>query len=226
MYTRYHLKIWVAILVLLSLACNSQLDKIFGSPDPPEIERIGTVGDRYEADPGDTLTVVVEANNPEDGPLSYRWSASGGTLMQPVNRDTVRWVAPNAGGFYTISVSVSNTADDPAEAEITIQVFSQEVPAVQISAPRNGDDLVQFSTVTVSASAYHVNGLQSVTLWVNDSLRASRPPLPGSGSYEFDLYLDLPGGPNTLRVEAVANGTGLSGSDAVTVTVEEILPKH
>lgn len=225
MCARDHLKIWAAILVLLTLACGSQLDKIFGSPDPPEIERIHTVDDRYEADPGDTLTVVVTASNPEEGALSYHWSTSGGTLLQPVNRDTVRWVAPNAGGFYTISVSVSNTAEDPAEAEVTIQVFSQEAPAVQITAPANGDDLVQFSTVTISASAFHVNGLQSITLWVNDSLRASRPPLPGTGSYEFDLYLDLPGGPNILRVVATANGTGLTGSDAVTVTIEEILPK-
>lgn len=225
-YARYHLKIWGVILMLLSLACGSQLDKIFGSADPPEIERIFTVNNRYEADPGDTLTVVVIATNPEQGALSYRWSAGGGTLIQPVNRDTVRWVAPNAGGFYTIGVSVSNTAEDPAEAEVTIQVFSQEAPAVQITAPRNGDDLIQFSTITITAGAFHVNGLQSITLWVNDSLRASRPPLPGSGSYAFDLYLDLPGGPNTLRVEATANGTGLTGSDAVTVTIEEILPKH
>lgn len=226
MKKNHYMRVFPVILVLLVLACNSQLDKIFGSPDPPEIEHIRTVNDRYEADPGDTVTVIVIATNPEEGALSYRWTASGGTLLQPVNRDTVRWVAPNAGGFYRISVSVSNTSDDPAEAEITLQVFSQEVPAVQITAPRNGDDLIQFSTVTVSASAFHVNGLQSITLWVNDSLRASRPPLPGTGSYVFDLYLDLSGGPNTLRVEAVANGTGLTGSDAVTVTVEEILPKH
>lgn len=212
-----------AALTAILLSCDSNL---FGSKQPPVIDDIRTDNDIYKVYPGDTVTVVVTATNPEEGSLSYAWSADGGDLLLPHNRDEVKWVAPNiGGGHFTIEVTVSNVSDKSATADIQIEVISQDNPTVQILSPDEGEFLVQFTEITISANASHPNGLQSVKLLVNDTLKATLPPQNNSNLYEFDYALDLPGGLNTFKVEAAAKNTGFIGSDSVTVSIEVILPK-
>lgn len=209
-------------ITAIYLSCDSN---IFDPKQPPVIENIRSENDIYEVNPGDTVTVVVTATNPEEGPLSYAWTADGGELLLPRDREQITWVAPGvSGGSYTIEVSVSNTADLSTTGSVTIVVISQAAPSVQISSPRNGAFVIQFTEITISASAFHVNGLQRVNLFVNDSLEQTLPPRSGN-TYNFQYVLNLPGGDNTFRVEAVANNTGITGSDEVTVSVEVILPK-
>lgn len=217
-------KILLVLIILAAIytGCDSDL---FRSKEAPVIESIRTANDIYKVNPGDTVTVIVVAVNPEEGPLSYAWTANGGELILPHDREQVTWVAPGAGGgFYTIEVTVSNTADKSAAASVTIEVISQATPPVQILSPTEGAFVIQFSEITISASAYHDNGLQRVSLFVNDSLEQTLPPYSGN-IYNFQYVLNLPGGDNTFRVEAVANNTGITGSDEVTVSVEVILPK-
>lgn len=212
-----------AVLTAIFLACDSNL---FGSKQAPVIEIIRTDNDIYKVYPGDTVKVVVTAANPEEGSLSFSWSADGGDLLLPHNREEVQWVAPNiGGGRFTIEVTVSNVSDKSATASVQIEVISQDNPTVQILSPDEGEFLVQFTEITISASASHPNDLQNVKLFVNDSLEAVLPPQANSDIYEFDFALDLPGGPNTFKVEAAAKNTGFIGSDSVTVSIEVILPK-
>lgn len=212
-----------AVLTAIFLACDSNL---FGSKQAPVIESIRTDNDIYKVYPGDTVKVVVTAANPEEGSLSFSWSADGGDLLLPHNREEVQWVAPNiGGGRFTIEVTVSNVSDKSATASVQIEVISKDNPTVQIFSPDEGEFLVQFTEITISASASHPNDLQNVKLFVNDSLEAVLPPQANSDIYEFDFSLDLPGGPNTFKVEAAAKNTGFIGSDSVTVSIEVILPK-
>lgn len=213
----------LAALTALFPGCDSNL---FGSKQPPVIEDIRTDNDIYKVYPGDTVTVVVTATNPEEGSLSFSWSADGGDLLLPHNRDELQWVAPNiGGGRFTIEVTVSNVSDKSATASVQIEVISQDNPTVQILSPKDGEFLVQFTEITISASASHPNGLQSVKLFVNDTLKTILPPHNNNDIYEFEYLLDLPGGPNIFKVEAVAKNTGFLGSDSVTVSIEVILPK-
>ncbi|NIR63282.1 MAG: hypothetical protein GWN00_07465, partial [Aliifodinibius sp.] len=205
------------------LNCDSD---IFNPGDPPVIESLRTANDVYEVNPGDTVTIVVVATNPEEGPLTYRWTATAGEMLLPSDRDTVHWVAPVNGGRYKIEVEVSNLKDKSSEDEVEIEVISQTAPFVQITFPTEGAFLVQFSNIIVSASAFHANGLQSVGLVINDSLITTQGPNAGGNTYQFNYRLDLPAGQNELKVEAVANITGNTGSDEITINVEGILPKE
>lgn len=214
-----------AAVAAILMSCDSSL---FGSKQPPVIDDIRTDNDIYKVYPGDTVTVIVSATNPEEGSLSYEWSADGGDLLLPHNREEVQWVAPNiGGGKFTIEVTVSNVSDKSATASVKIEVISQDNPTVQILSPEEGAFLVQFTEITLSASASHPNGLQSVKLFINDTLEAVLPPHTTNTNdiYEFDYTLNLPGGPNTFKVEAAAENTGFIGSDSVTVSIEVILPK-
>jgi hypothetical protein len=211
-----------SIFAAIYSGCDSDL---LSSKQAPVIESIRTANDIYNVNPGDTVTVIVVATNPEEGPLSFSWTASGGDLLLPHDREQVTWVAPGAGGGrYTIEVIVSNTADKSTTTSVTIEVISQAAPSVQILSPAEGDFVIQFSEIIISASAFHDNGLQRVSLFVNDSLEQNLPSHSGN-TYNFQYILELPGGDNTFRVEALANNTGISGSDEVTVSVEVILPK-
>lgn len=214
-----------AALAVIGFGCDSNL---FGSKQAPVIESIRTENDIYKVNPGDTVTVIVTATNPEEGSLSYSWSTDGGELLLPHNREEVKWVAPAiGGGFYIIEVTVSNVSDKSVKDNVEIEVISQDEPLVQILSPLQGEFLVQFTEITVTASAIHPNGLQSVNFFVNDTLKATLPPQGGGNNvYQFDYQLNLPGGPNTFKVEAAARNTGFIGNDSVTVTIEVILPKE
>lgn len=214
--------IFLALPVLL-LRCG--VEELLDPDEPPVIHSLKTANDFYQFNAGDTVTIIVLASNPEEGPLSYAWSASGGELLLPRDREQVKWVAPAVGGLYNIAVKVSNTKGKSAADTIEIQVISPEAPLVEILSPRQGDFLVQFSEITISARAFHVNGLQTVSLLVNDTLKITRPYQPGNDIYNFNYLLNLPGGPNMFRVEAVARLSGTVGSDEVRVIIEVILPK-
>ncbi len=209
------------IIGMVLLHCNADL---FKPKQAPVIEQLRTLNDVYQYNPQDTVTIVVIANDPEGGVLRYEWSAGGGQLLLPINRDTVRWVAPVVGGTYSIEVKVTNQNDKSTTDEISIEVLSRANPTVKILSPTDGDFIVQFSDITISASAFHVNGLQSVTLFINDSLISTQPPHGGSNIYNFPYRVDLPAGSNGIRIEALST-VGSLGQDSVRINVEGILPK-
>lgn len=210
------------VAAALVIHCDSEL---FKPKQAPVIESLHTINGVYQYNPQDTVTIVVVAINPEEGPLSYTWSATGGQLLLPVNRDTVQWVAPVVGGTYSIEVTVTNQEEKSANDNLPIEVLSQANPTVRILSPANGEFVIQFSEITISASAFHVNGLQSVTLFINDSLVSTQPPHAGSNIYDFPYRVDLPAGENSLRVEAVST-VGSMGQDSIVINVEGILPKR
>ncbi|MCK6622466.1 MAG: hypothetical protein HUU32_09925 [Calditrichaceae bacterium] len=212
-------------LALPALLLRCDVEELLDPDEPPVIQSLKTANDFYQFNSGDTVTVMVLASNPEEGPLSYAWSASGGELLLPRDREQVKWIAPAVGGLYDIVVKVSNLKEKSVTDTLEIQVISPEAPLVEILSPREGDFLVQFTEITLSARAFHVNGLQTVSLFVNDTLKITRPYQPGSDVYNFNYTLDLPGGPNFFRVEAVAGISGAVGADEVRVIIEVILPK-
>ncbi len=221
--TRRFLRLlWIpALLLWLSSSC----DELLNPNNPPVIEAVFTTNDIYTVNPGDTVTVVVRASDPQDSQLFYRWEASGGELLLPTDRDSVRWAAPPVGGTYQISVTVSNVHDKSSEGALSIEVISQENPTVTILSPANGDFVVQHRLITISASAFHVNGLQSVALFVDDTLRAQQAGHANSNRYDFDFRTDLPAGLHRIRVTAAANNSGRTGEDQVDITVEGIITR-
>jgi Concanavalin A-like lectin/glucanases superfamily len=71
---------------------------------------------------GDTVTVSVEALNGE----SYAWSATGGTFTNAAQNPT-NWIAPQEGGNYKITCTVTNSSGS-REASVSINTLESLVP--------------------------------------------------------------------------------------------------
>ncbi len=173
-------------------------------------------------DPGDTLTAAAELKEMDDPTLEYHWSADGGQFLAPADGPLVHWKAPSVGGTYEIRLMVSNDKkeSEPAAQQVTVRSYS--APYVRIITPADGDIWRQYSTIDITAEADHQNGVETVSLYVNDDLKST---LDGndSGDYQFSCLLDEPAGVQTIRIDAVAKITGITGSDSVRIRVEGIV---
>jgi hypothetical protein len=71
---------------------------------------------------GETTTVTVEAEEPDDNPMFYSWGTSAGTLLEPSDQTTLL-TAPDSGGLIDISVIVSDldASYDTASALVHIR---------------------------------------------------------------------------------------------------------
>ncbi len=79
--------------------------------------------------PGETLELQANAFDPNDDPLTYDWTASGGNFTG--NGSAINWTAPTAEGVYQLTVTVSD--DGGLSATKTTSVW------VKIFEPTSGD---------------------------------------------------------------------------------------
>ena len=87
---------------------------------PPAIESLATEWQQVRKAASSTAECV--ASDPDGDELSYTWSASGGNISGKGH--AVTWVAPNAYGTYTITVTVSDGRGSKASKSTSIQVCS------------------------------------------------------------------------------------------------------
>ena len=93
-----------------------------GLPGEPVLA-INTVNaDPIELEPADTSIISVTYSYAEDGTLSFEWSAEAGTVIG--DSAVVRWVAPETGGWYVISVSISD-GEHEATGHVTVRVTGE-----------------------------------------------------------------------------------------------------
>lgn len=69
-----------------------------------------------------TSTIQCIASDPDGDELSYIWSVDGGNISG--EGPIVTWVAPNAYGTYTVTVTVTDSRGGEASESISIQVCS------------------------------------------------------------------------------------------------------
>lgn len=63
-----------------------------------------------------TVSLRVEASDPEGGLLSYQWTASGGSFQGSTVGAGAVWIAPQQQGAYTVRVSVTDRENASAGA--------------------------------------------------------------------------------------------------------------
>ena len=210
--------ILIAILMIFATNCENILDPY----EAPKIDQM--VANHYTVNPGDTVTVTVEAENPEDGPLEYEWAHEGGELIPPTDKSEVKWKVPSQGGTYEISVKVSNEKKSKSKSlEITVRSFT--IPYIEIISPEQDEPVTQYTLMTIEAMAQHANGISSVHLYINDSVQPVQS-LSGHSSDEYNFYYTLNDspGPAEIKIQAIANVTGVTGEDSVSITIEGIIP--
>ncbi len=87
---------------------------------PPEIVSLTTEWQRLRK--ASTSTIECVASDPDEDELNYTWSAEAGSITG--KGDTVTWVAPNAYGTYTITVTVTDGRGGEASDSVDIIVCS------------------------------------------------------------------------------------------------------
>ena len=70
----------------------------------------------------DSCQLECIASDPDGDELSYIWSKDEGNISG--EGDTVTWVAPNAYGIYTITVTVTDGRGGEASESVSIEVCS------------------------------------------------------------------------------------------------------
>jgi len=211
--------IFILFLVLL-ISCD--VENLLKTTEPPQVSDIFSDVPDFRVYPTQTAQFWVNASNPEDGVLTYEWSANAGEYLGSRQNDTLIWKAPVTGGLYTITVKVSNSEKDVTRSrEITVP--SLNAPQVNIISPKSGEFFVQERIVLINATAISEDEIYRTDFYLNDSLVSS---LSGSisNNYEFSWIVREKAGPVELKVSAVAKQTGLTGSDSVIVNVEGIIP--
>jgi hypothetical protein len=86
-------------------------------------------------EPGKTVTVSVDAQDPDADALSFAWSAPGGALATPSARETA-WTAPAQEGPVPVAITVTDGKGGTATDAITIQVRKAAPPASARSLSR------------------------------------------------------------------------------------------
>jgi len=210
-----------AILLLVYLCCGCNLDKLINNGDPPDAGNIKTDAPGFAVQPLDTALFWIEATDPAGGTLVYKWTVNGGEIIGSSGESELTWRAPIRGGSYTINVEISNKEDKISRSEV-IKVPSLAAPKVKILEPAPDSYVVQYSDLTIQATAVHENNIQVVQLWIDDIYTPSTPAVHND-AYEFVWKIDAAPGSHELKVRAVAQLTGVAGQDSLMIHIEGIV---
>jgi outer membrane immunogenic protein len=146
---------------------------------------------------GDIVIVRANASDPDNDPLSYAWSATGGNVAG--SGSEVRWNSAGvAPGTYTVTASVNDGHGHTVScsSDITVNPPPNRRPIVSCSASKNS--VVSGEPVTITATASDPDGDPLTYSWTTSSGRIS-----GSGP--------------TAQLDT----TNAQGAATVTVTVDD-----
>ncbi len=115
---------WLVVLTVmpLMLGCQEEDNPAEPSNHAPVIESI--IADPDPALPRETVTLNCVASDPDGDPLSFLWTAPGGTFHGGNIGDSVRWITPDSLGTYGLVVTVSDSqlsTQDHVIIEVTIK---------------------------------------------------------------------------------------------------------
>jgi hypothetical protein len=211
----------IFIIIIIFFACDVAEDLVTDRKAP----NVGPIQSNVGFDnvnPGDTLELSVSATNPEDGDLSYEWSANGGNIIGSINEIIIRWRSPLNGGTFRISVKVSNDYKNTTKF-VDIEVWSPFNPYVNINFPTDGSYLIQHTHTDLNFDAVHNNNIALIYIYINDQIVDSMDGLQQS-NYVYEKWnVDNPAGDTKIKVEAISTNY-LFGSDSINVIIEGIIP--
>ena len=161
---------YMFILLVMIFSINCDPEKLLKEEKPPEAGQIESddVDGDFKFEPGTIHKFWIRARDPEEELLLYQWQVNGGELIGRTDSDTTLWQLPSIGGVYTISVKIKNNNEEISRSK-TVTVLSYVKPVVTITAPQEGDFIVQHILTKVEATAFHELGIRMLYLYINDS---------------------------------------------------------
>jgi hypothetical protein len=98
------------------------------TPPTPQVQKPNQapVISNVTADPlqiivGQSTTITALASDPNDDPITYKWSASEGTITGSGNQIT--WAAPNKDGDFSVDLTVSDNRGGQTTGSVTVKVL-------------------------------------------------------------------------------------------------------
>jgi outer membrane protein OmpA-like peptidoglycan-associated protein len=102
-----------------------------GTPGPITVTRNNAPCDPCTVEPGQTVTLTANANDPDGDSLTYRWTAPAGTFSNPTGR-TTDFTAPNQEGTVPVTVTVTDGKGGTASSTTNISVVRPK-PVVELN---------------------------------------------------------------------------------------------
>jgi hypothetical protein len=146
-------------------------DTIAPSNQPPTISSL--TADPTAVPAGGTSTITCTASDPDGDPLTYSWSATGGTISGSGSQ--VTWTAPQTIGTYTIICTVSDGKGGTAEESVDVTTGNQPPTISLLTA--EPQTILPGGTSTITCTASDPDGDPLTYSW-----SATGGTISGSGS--------------------------------------------
>lgn len=172
--------------------------------------------DPCSVESGVTAILRAEARDPDGDPLSFRWSASGGTIAD-TRAEVTDWRAETAPGLITFTVTVDDGRGGVATDTVTIEVSAGEDAEFEVV-------LFDFDSDVLRQDALPI--LEPVIAVLNQSpgvLLEVEGHTCNVGTAEYNLAL---GERRAGAVKRYLIGRGIAAERITTVTYGEERPAH
>ena len=139
----------VAAVVLISILLHTMLAS--HANDVPAIISLGAWPEKVL--PLESCKITCHAIDPDEDELTYSWWASAGEITG--EGATVNWTAPDSGGYYKVTVTVTDPRGGEATRQVTITVGA---PPVITSLVADRDWITPSGSVQVTCNATDPDG--------------------------------------------------------------------
>jgi hypothetical protein len=193
----------ITVIVLPALACGGKSEEpaspgtpaATGGNQPPIISSLSA--DATTTSAGGTIEIKCMASDPDNDKIKYNWAATAGRFSDTSSESSVKWLAPENYGDYTITCSVEDGKGGSVQSSITLTVGANQNPVI--------------TSLIADPATVGLGGSSTITCLASD-------PDGDSVTFVWDSeYGKVSGVGNTVSYFPPAQG----GTYGVTVTVND-----
>jgi hypothetical protein len=176
----------------------------------------------YEISVNDTTNLKVEAEDPDNDILTYRWDSNSVGQFITNTTDTVRWIAPSYPGRFQIKIKVTDENGGKANGDVFVNVRDDANPIVTITQPLENEIISGLGKHTIKVDVSFIWQIKRVDFFIDgDSVHSDF-----SSPYEWTEWdvTSLSGRKTILAKAYDEKNISNFGVDSVHVTIEGIVP--
>ncbi len=163
--------------------------------------------------PSGSCQIVCNASDRDGDPLSYNWSASGGSISG--TGAAVNWTAPDSAGSYNVTVTVTDNRGGQAVERVAMEVRANRAPTItDLAAGANWT--LPSGTLRVTCTASDPDGDELTYEWT-----ASAGDISGAGEAVNWTAPQEVGAHNVTVVVKDGHGSSVARLLRISVATEE-----
>jgi hypothetical protein len=176
----------------------------------------------YEISVNDTTNLKVEAEDPDNDILTYRWDSNSVGQFVTNTTDTVRWIAPSYPGRFQIKIKVTDENGGKANGDVFVNVRDDASPIVTITQPGENEIIPGLGKYSIKVDVSFIWQIKRVDFFIDgDSVYSDY-----SSPYQWTEWdVTALSGRRTIMAKAYdEKNVSNFGIDSVHVTIEGIVP--